>query len=50
MLRDGTLHLYLHLTVGRVDIVELLHTTRSEVFLVLCVKRFIEMEQFSMTA
>ena len=35
MLCYGTFHLYLHLAVGWVDIVELLHAARSEVFLML---------------
>jgi hypothetical protein len=43
-------HLYLNLTVTRVDIVELFHSRGSEVGLFLSIETLVDMEYLSLTA
>ena len=50
MSRSHMLHLYLHLTVGGIDIVKLLHSTRPEVSLFLGVKIFVYMQYIALSA
>ena len=50
VLGTSTLHLYLNLTVARVHVVELLLATLSRVEFILCIKIFVEVEDFTHTA
>ena len=50
MLGTSTLHLYLYLSVARIHIVKLLFATLSRVEFVLCIKIFVEVENFAHTA
>ena len=50
MRRDGFFHLHLHLTVARVDIVELLLAACAGVALLLCIEIFVEMEDGTVSA
>ena len=50
VLGDHLLHLYLHVAVGRVHVVELLDTRCPGVVLNLCVEILVQVEQFALTA
>ena len=50
MLCSHLLALYLHLTIGRVDIVELFFSRLTQVLLHLRIQEFIQMQHFAVTA
>ena len=50
MRRTSLFHLYLHIAVGRIHIVELLHARSPEVGLLFCVQIFIQMKQHTLAA
>ena len=50
MVRAGLLHLHLHIAVGRVHVVELLHARGTQVLLLFGIEVFIQMKQLTLTA